>query len=85
MTPHEILGITPDTVADDEIKAAYRRAASKAHPDKGGSSEAFRAVVDAYEAIMKRPCQDCKGTGQITTRQGFFVNREPCPKCWRTG
>ena len=34
-----------------ELKQAYKRAALRAHPDKGGSNEAFRAVKDAYEYL----------------------------------
>ena len=34
-----------------EIDRAYKKAALKAHPDKGGDSFAFKAVTDAYEII----------------------------------
>lgn len=36
-----------------KIKAAYRTAALKAHPDKGGSDEAFKVVNDANEVLNK--------------------------------
>lgn len=35
----------------NEIRAAYRRAALVAHPDKGGTSEAFRAINVALEVL----------------------------------
>lgn len=82
-TPHEVLGISPGAT-DDEIRAAYKRAAMKHHPDRGGSSEAFQAVQDAYAALQNRVCPDCGGKGFTTTRQGFFVSKTPCPKCWKT-
>jgi tryptophan 2,3-dioxygenase len=34
-----------------ELKKAYKRAALRAHPDKGGSTEAFRSVHEAYEYL----------------------------------
>jgi hypothetical protein len=37
-----------------EIKRAYRLRALQAHPDRGGSDEAFRALHRAYEAALKR-------------------------------
>lgn len=81
--PHEVLGVSPEAT-DDEIRAAYKRAAMKHHPDRGGSSEAFQAVQDAYAALQNRVCPDCGGKGFTTTRQGFFVSKTPCPKCWKT-
>ncbi len=50
MTPYETLGVPPD--ADTAaIKAAYRTAAKTAHPDAGGSAEAFGALTHAYELL----------------------------------
>ena len=37
-----------------EIKRAYRLRALEAHPDRGGSDEAFRALHRAYESALKR-------------------------------
>jgi hypothetical protein len=34
-----------------EVKAAYRRAALKAHPDRGGTAEQFRRVHEAYKRL----------------------------------
>merc|ERR1719265_2956751 len=34
-----------------EIPPAYRRAALLAHPDKGGSGEAFQLVTHAFEVL----------------------------------
>lgn len=49
--PHAILGITP-TAAADEVKAAYRRAALRTHPDRDGGSElAFKRVAAAYHSL----------------------------------
>ncbi len=35
-------------LSHEALKAAYKRAAAKAHPDRGGSSEAFDEVTRAY-------------------------------------
>lgn len=50
MTHYETLGIdkTADAAA---IKAAYKSAAQKHHPDKGGDEEKFKAITKAYEIL----------------------------------
>lgn len=45
-----VLGI--DASADvDAIRAAYRRRVKETHPDRGGSTEAFKRVNEAYETL----------------------------------
>ncbi len=48
---YEILGIAPDA-SNDEVRLAYRSKVKEAHPDAGGSNEAFSEVVLAYEVLM---------------------------------
>lgn len=50
MTHYDTLGIKR-TATGDEIKAAYRREASAAHPDKGGTDERMQAVNLAYQVL----------------------------------
>ena len=50
MNPHKILGI-PNNSTISEIKIAYRCAASKNHPDLGGSHQAMVAINAAYEEL----------------------------------
>jgi len=47
-----ILGVGHDATAA-EIRAAFRRAAKRAHPDAGGSSDAFRRVRAAADALLE--------------------------------
>lgn len=50
MTLYDDLGI-PKNATIDQIKDAYREKAKAHHPDKGGSSEAFRRVSNAYAIL----------------------------------
>jgi len=55
MTDHyEALGVDKNA-GPEEIKAAFRRAAQRAHPDKeGGSAEKFYPIRKAYEVLSDR-------------------------------
>jgi len=50
MSHYETLGVKPDATPE-EIKSAYRRASSKAHPDKGGNTELMAAVNQANDVL----------------------------------
>ena len=43
-----------DGSIDADAKKAYRRLAQKAHPDKGGSTEEFQRLGEAYERVCSR-------------------------------
>jgi hypothetical protein len=47
-----VLGVQPGATAD-EIHAAYRQAARRAHPDTGGDEASFRRVTEAYESLLR--------------------------------
>lgn len=49
-TAYEVLGVRPDADAE-QLRRAWRRAARRAHPDAGGSEEAFRRVSAAWELV----------------------------------
>jgi len=52
MTHYEILGLEKNASAAD-IKSAYRKLASKHHPDKGGDAEKFKEVQNAYDVLSE--------------------------------
>lgn len=45
------LGVKEDAT-EAEIKKAYRKASAKAHPDTGGSNEAFQLLQIAYKEML---------------------------------
>jgi hypothetical protein len=47
------LGVTTSATRD-EVRAAFRKAATQHHPDHGGDVVKFRAVVAARDALLKR-------------------------------
>jgi hypothetical protein len=50
----DTLDIGPDdTITQERLRAAYKRASLRAHPDKGGSKEAFDEVNRAYKYVEK--------------------------------
>src|SRR5712671_3121505 len=49
--PYEILGV-PEDASDDDINAAYKEKARKAHPDGGGSAEEFNLIKQASTILL---------------------------------
>jgi hypothetical protein len=50
----ELLGIEDsETLTAERLKAGYKRASLRAHPDKGGSKEAFDEVRRAYQYVER--------------------------------
>jgi molecular chaperone DnaJ len=47
---YDILGVKRDA-SESEIKKAYKKLALKHHPDKGGDTEKFQELVEAYEVL----------------------------------
>lgn len=47
---YETLGVSK-TATPEEIKTAYRKLASKNHPDKGGDTAKFQEIQNAYDTL----------------------------------
>ena len=48
---YQTLGINKNA-SEDEIKQAYRRMASKHHPDRGGDTQKFQEIEEAYSCLL---------------------------------
>lgn len=72
MNPYHILGVQPGA-SDDEIKKAYRRLASKHHPDKGGDTKRFQEIQAAYDALTSGS-QDTGGPQPAGGPGGFHFH-----------
>jgi curved DNA-binding protein CbpA len=79
--PYAVLGVSPQAT-DAELRAAYRRAVQREHPDhNGGSPESarrFEAVQEAYALIRVQRTRDTVA-GEPPRRSGAARNSEPPP------
>lgn len=64
----QVLGVGA-SANDQEIKQAFRRLALITHPDRGGSSEAFIKVNDAYEILTGQRQASAAPTSSSTSTQ----------------
>lgn len=76
---YEILGISKNSSQED-IKKAFRKSAIEHHPDKGGDSEKFKEINEAYSVLsdpQKRATYDQLGHAGFAHagRQGFSGHR----------
>ncbi|XP_009336413.1 dnaJ protein homolog [Pyrus x bretschneideri] len=69
---YEILGVSQSASSDD-LKKAYKKAAIKNHPDKGGDPEKFKELAHAYEVLSdpeKREIYDQYGEDALKEGMG---------------
>nr|KYP39713.1 DnaJ protein isogeny ANJ1 [Cajanus cajan] len=69
---YEILGVAKNASQDD-LKKAYKKAAIKNHPDKGGDPEKFKELAQAYEVLSdpeKREIYDQYGEDALKEGMG---------------
>ena len=60
----------PSSFNEKELKAAYRKRSLAAHPDKGGSTEEFIRVSEAYEVLSGGGGGSYGGGGSSSRRSG---------------
>jgi len=53
MDPYQILGLSNNST-NEEVKRAYKKLTLVHHPDKGGSSEKFSEIKNAFDKIMEQ-------------------------------
>jgi hypothetical protein len=68
-----LLGL-PDNYTEEDIIAAFRKAAKRCHPDLGGTAEAFRVLVEARDRLLA-----ALGTSAPPPTEPDFT-----PRGWRT-
>ncbi len=85
----EVLGIQEEIALTEEtLKAAYKKMALKAHPDKGGSEEYFEAVTRAYaylSEILKYMRGGRKGDtgGRVDAPGSVATSRDADAEKWK--
>ena len=62
----QVLGFSEDqSITDEQLKIAYKKAAIRVHPDKGGTEQQFEAVTRAY-AYLAEILQRIRGVRKTT-------------------
>jgi hypothetical protein len=70
----DILGIESDA-SEDKINERYRELVQKNHPDKGGSSNLFKQIEEAYQLLTKTS-EDGSKRGSVKNKKEYFKKHE---------
>jgi len=82
----EVLNIQEEVALTEEsLKAAYKKMALRAHPDKGGSEEYFEAVTRAYAYLSEilKHMRGGKREGRMDAPGALNVNRDAEAEKWK--
>lgn len=82
----QVLGLEEEVALTDEaLKKAYKKAAVRAHPDKGGSEEEFEAVTRAHAylgEILRRVRGGREKEGKVEAPEALRDQRTKDSKAW---
>lgn len=67
LTYYEVLEV-PSTASSDDIKKAYKRLAMTHHPDRGGNTEKFQQINQAYEVLSDTKERNKYDRDQVRSR-----------------
>ena len=86
----DVLGVKDlSTQSPADLQRIYRDRARTAHPDGGGSAEAFNRLRVAYVLALSEAeaagCPDCNGTGRMKFVGGFSMASYVCETCHGSG
>lgn len=83
----EVLGVQEEvTVTEEILKKAYKKAALRAHPDKGGTEEEFEAITRAYAylcEILKRMQGGRVISGKVEAPTALSTGRQEESTNWQ--
>lgn len=71
MDYYKVLGLNSGA-SEEEIKKAYRKLASKHHPDKGGDTAKFQEIQTAYDALTNPNSRHSQQTNQQWSGESPF-------------
>jgi DnaJ-class molecular chaperone len=89
MNCFQLLGL-PEAPTLEQVKQAWRLAAGKHHPDRGGDPALFDQLRQAYQDAMAevarpKPCSECGGRGKLKHAHGWAGIDLVCNHCNGTG
>jgi curved DNA-binding protein CbpA len=74
------------SLTEETLKAAYRKAGKRAHPDKGGNEQEFEAVTRAYDYLLdllRRMTGGRMKTSDVTSPQMLQATRGQDADKWK--
>lgn len=82
-----VLGLVEEVaLTEDALKKAYKKAAIRAHPDKGGTEEEFEAITRAHAylgEILRRVKGGREAEGVVEAPNRLRDNRERAAEDWK--